>query len=368
MKKKLIVAAIAAAVAAPTIAMADATVYGKVRVATQYHDRSNQFEDSWGMVDQTSRLGIKGSEDLGNGLQAIYKMEFGVNVGEGVGKDGRFWNQRNSYIGLAGGWGTFLAGRHDTPYKMSTGKLDFFADTNADFDATANGQVGVPTNKSIGLFSSIRADGVIAYISPNWSGFTVSAALLQTNAVGNDFDGLPNRDADDFASAWSIAGQYSNGPWFASLAYEDLDGQSLGFNQGGPLTDDYTKWRVGLGVLGWSGFSATALYEDRSSVDFRDGNDSSSWQLQGAYDFGNNRVKASYGQYDYSGPGVAEAIATDFRGYLDDGSVWALGYQYNLSSRTDVQVIYRDYTADDDQIFDNIGDDSVFAIQLDHAF
>jgi predicted porin len=368
MKKKLIVAAIAAAVVAPTLAMADATVYGKVRVATQYHDRDQNFfrdaegdlhfgpEDSWGMQDQTSRLGIKGSEDLGNGLKAIYKMEFGVNVGDGWGKDkNTFWSQRNSYVGLAGGWGTFLVGRHDTPYKMSSGKLDFFADTAADYDAGKN--VGVPTAKSVSLFNSIRADGLMAYISPNWAGFTLSAALIQTDTSGFDDRGLPNQDADDFASAYSIAGQYSNGPWFASLAYEDLDGESLGERLNtGPFTDNYTKWRAGLGILGWAGFSGAFIYEDRSNQDFRDGNDSSSWQLQGAYDFGNNRVKGMYGSYD----------SDDFADF-HDGTAWAIGYQYNFSSRTDVQVLYRDYDGDDDDI-SLIGDDKVFAVQLDHSF
>ncbi len=347
MKKKLIVAAIAAAVAAPTIAMADATVYGKVRVATQYHDRSGGLEDAWGMEDQISRLGIKGSEDLGNGLQAIYKMEFGVNVGDGVGKDGNFWNQRNSYVGLAGDWGSFLMGRHDTPYKMSTGKLDFFFDSAADMDNSS--VTGVPTPNTVALFHSIRRDGLIAYISPSWGGFTLSGAVVQTNSV-QTFD-----DADDFASGYSIAGQYSNGPWFAALAYEDLDPESLRGLEG-PFTDNDSKWRLGLGVLGWSGFSASFLYEDRSNANFVDGDDTKAWQIQGAYDFGNNRVKAMYGDFD-----------SEDESLIHDGTAWAIGYQYNFSSRTDVQVLYRDYTGDEDD-FSDIGDDKVFAVQLDHAF
>jgi predicted porin len=357
MNKKLIVAAIAAAVAAPSIAAADATVYGKVRVATQYHDRDGERYDSWGMQDQVSRLGIKGSEDLGNGLSAIYKMEFGVNVGDGFGKQGNFWSQRNSYVGLAGGWGTFLVGRHDTPYKMSSGKLDLFADTAADYD---NAPVtGVPTAKGVGLFNSLRVDGAIAYVSPSFSGFTLSAALVQTDTSGLLLDGSDlNEDADDFASAYSIAAQYSNGPWFASLAYEDLDPESLGVANNAPLLDNDKKWRVGLGILGMAGFSVTGIYEDRSNTNFVDGADTSAWQIQGAYDFGNNRVKAMYGSF--SGDDDVLAIA-------DDGDTWAIGYQYNFSSRTDVQVLYRDYDGDAGDL-SGLGDDSVFAVQLDHSF
>ncbi len=208
MKKKIIVAAGAAAVAAPVVAMADATVYGAIRVATQYHDRSGA-ESTWGMADQISLVGIKGSEDLGGGLKAIYKMEFGDNVGDGFGKGG-FWSQRNSYVGLAGDWGTFLVGRHDTPHKISSGKLDFFANTMADND---NGGVGAGSNiRGVGLFHSLRVDGAAAYISPNMSGFTLAAAAVQTTATAQF------ADADDFAGAYSLAAMYSNGPWFASLA------------------------------------------------------------------------------------------------------------------------------------------------------
>jgi predicted porin len=333
MKKKIIVAAIAAAVAAPMAAMADATVYGKVRVASQYMDRSN-LGDSWGLEDQTSRLGIKGSEDLGNGLKAIYQMEFGVNVGDGFGK-GAFWSQRNSFVGLAGDWGTALAGRHDTPYKISSGKLDFFSDTAADYDSGA-GAIFNPNG--VGLFHSLRVDGAIAYISPNFSGLTVAGAVVQTT-TDVAFD-----DADDFASAYSLAAMYSNGPFFGSLAYETLDPESLA----GVNADDDSKWRVGLGILGMSGFSASLIYEDRNSVGFADGADSEAWQIQAAYDFGNNRVKAMYGDY--------EADASP------DYDTWAIGLQHNMSKRTSAEVLYRAKDADND------AEENVFAVQLNHAF
>ncbi len=336
MKKKIIVAAIAAAVAAPMAVSADATVYGVVNVATQYMDRSGG--DSWGLEDQISRLGIKGSEDLGGGLKAIYQMEFGVNVGDGFGK-GSFWSQRNSFVGLAGGWGTFLAGKHDTPFKISSGKLDFFGDTAADYDNGATGSINNPNGVS--LFNSLRVDGAIAYISPNFSGLTVAAALVQTttNAAFSD--------ADDFASAYSLAAMYKNGPFFGSLAYETLDPESLAGAPSG--TDDDTKWRVGLGILGMSGFSASVIYEDRSDAGFVSGADTTAWQIQAAYDFGNNRVKAMYGDYN------ADASA--------DFDTWAIGLQHNLSKRTNAQVLYR---AKDGS--GNAGEENVFALQLRHNF
>ncbi len=334
MKKKIIVAAIAAAVAAPMAVSADATVYGKLRVATQYHDRNGG--DAWGMQDHTSRLGIKGSEDLGGGLKAVYQMEFYSNVGDGYGgKAGGFWGQRNSYVGLANGWGTALAGRHDTPHKISSGKLELFGDTAADNDT--------PGAKGVALFHSLRVDGILMYISPSFSGFTFAGALVQTGVDGGF------ADADDFASAYSLAGMYSNGPFFGSLAYETLDPESLSGAASG--TPDDSKWRAGLGIMGMSGFSASLIYEDRSDAGFVSGADTQAWQLQLGYDFGNNRVMAMYGDYDDD-----SAADVDF-------DTWAIGLKHNMSKRTDAQVIYR---AKD---WDNSNDkDNVFSLQLNHAF
>ncbi len=335
MKKKIIVAAIAAAVAAPMAVSADATVYGKIRVATQYHDRDAGI-DAWGMQDHTSRLGIKGSEDLGGGLKAIYQMAFGVNVGDGYGgKAGGFWSQRNSYVGLAGGWGTALAGRHDTPYKSSSGKLDMFGDTTADYDGGGA--------KGVNLFDDRRVDGILMYISPSFSGFTLSGALVQT---GTD---AAFNDADDFASAYSLAAMYSNGPFFGSLAYEELDPESLSGAAAG--TPDDSKWRAGFGIMGMSGFRASLVYEDRSDAGFVTGADTEAWQLQLGYDFGNNRVKAMYGDFDDD-----SAADVDF-------DTWAIGLQHNMSKRTDAQVIYRAKDFDNSSLEDN-----VFALQLNHSF
>jgi predicted porin len=337
MKKKILVAAIAAAVAAPMAVMADATVYGKVRVASQYHDRSGDENDAYGLQDQISRLGIKGSEDLGNGLKAIYKMEFGVNVGDGFGKSS-FWSQRNAYVGLAGGWGTLLAGKHDTPHKMSTGKLDLFADTAADHD---NGGVINPINpRGVGLFIKRRTDGTIAYISPNFSGFQLSGALVQSTTTGAT-------STDNFLDAYSIAGTYSNGPWYAAAAYETLQDD---INVG---TEDDSVWTIGLGMLDYNGFSLAGIYEDRSNRGGLDDADNKSWQISAGYSFGNNMVKGMYGQFDDDRRIEAEE---------QDNTSWAIGLQHNFSKRTDVQVLYR---ARDN---DNASNDNVFALQMDHAF
>ena len=209
MNKKFITLAVAAALAAPGLASAEAIIYGKVNVSLDYANVTNVIAaratglrrdangdiildengfprfvqltegenfEGWGMsgngyipgVNRASRLGFKGSEDLGNGLKAIYQVEFGINLNDtnnNVLTNNDSITYRNTFVGLAGNWGTFLMGRHDTPMKISTGKLDLFADTMADY----NGTVG---------FRDLRADNVVAYISPSWSGFQLAAAIV----------------------------------------------------------------------------------------------------------------------------------------------------------------------------------------------
>jgi predicted porin len=164
MKKNIIALAVASAIAAP-VAMADApVVYGKINVNAKFADGADL-----NIGDTASRVGIKGSEDLGNGLKAVYKMEFDVDVAGAGGFKGR-----NQYLGLAGGFGTVLVGRHDTPEKMSQAS-DLFNDGAADL-ANDSMTSGVTVNET-------RSGNVVAYVSPSFSGVKLIAA-----AVANGVD------------------------------------------------------------------------------------------------------------------------------------------------------------------------------------
>lgn len=178
MKKNIVALAVAAAISAP-VAMAGApTVYGKINFAVQ----SDASSKTAGMtVDSVaSRLGVKGSEDLGNGLKAVYKIEFGLTPDAG----GKFTDtdgdksvgaltNRNQYVGLKGGFGTVLMGRHDTPLKMSQ-PSDLFNDGISDNSKTmGTGTKGAET----------RSSNVIAYVSPSFSGVKIIAAGVAGEGV-----------------------------------------------------------------------------------------------------------------------------------------------------------------------------------------
>jgi predicted porin len=434
MKKKLLTLAVAAAVAAPALASAEAIMYGKMNVSIDYADVKNQIlpffdvqtqpaflpdgtpvtaiqtdgngnpifgpnqlpgEDfkGWGMsgngyipgVNRANRLGVKGSEDLGNGLKAVYQIEFGINPNDtnnNVISNSDAITMRNTFVGLAGNWGTFLLGRHDTPLKLSTGKLDLFADTMADY----NGTVG---------FQDLRADNAVAYVSPSFSGFQLMAASIAPGgATGGN--GL-NINSDGIADGYSLAGIYSNGPFYASIAYESL-GSEMFMNQATSLAgsgacitvagtptatcnyvgDDFTKWRVGLGLLDWNGFTLTGIYENQDKLAggqtyttayYVDPNDPTAtagsvltptgpksqdlWQVQAAYAFGNSQIKAMYGSVtrdaDDLFPSTRNVSVTlnnlrdDIKG---DKSTWAVGYDYNFSKRTKAYLLYTDVSED----------------------
>jgi len=329
-----------------------------------------------------NRLGVKGSEDLGNGLKAIYQVELGVNFASAdnnipSGENGGV-SIRNSFVGLAGDWGTFLIGRHDTPLKISTGKLDLFVDTIADY----NGTVG---------FQDLRTDNTVAYISPSFSGFSVAAALISGGGATAG-SGL-NINSDGINEAYSLAAIYNNGPFYASAAYEVLSnemfmdtatseaGRTPCFANNLPLlncnyvSDDFSKWRLGLGLLDWNGFTLTGVYEQQDDlpggqqsigiatvgpdgvVDVygqRGVKEQRLWQVQAAYAFGNNQIKAMYGAVDRDADKpfdntrrtiAINSIRDDLEG---DRETWAIGFDHNFSKRTQAYALYTEVTDDQD--------------------
>ena len=118
MKKPLIAAAISMALVGT--AQAESQFYGKMNVAVGYDETSEKF----GLSSNASRLGIKGSEDLGSST-VVYQAEYETDI-DG---DGTVLKQRDSYVGLHyAGMGTVKMGVMDTPLKKSQGKFDLFND------------------------------------------------------------------------------------------------------------------------------------------------------------------------------------------------------------------------------------------------
>jgi predicted porin len=303
MKKSLIALAVAGVVSAPAFAAtSNVDVYGIMHFAIEDTSVSGTDMD---VVSNSSRIGFKGSEDLGGGLKAVWQIEQQLDPTTSVtaanNNTGAFGgsSMRNTFIGLAGGFGTFVMGRHDTPYKITTTKYNVFVDTIADYAAARLGGVALITGHA-------RASDAVAYISPSFSGLTIAAALVPS------MDHLDNGDTND---AISLGAMYANGPLTVDLGWEDIK------------VVDRKAVKLGAGYA----FGDTKLgfvYED---VDNGAGVDRDSWYLSAVHSMGPIALKAQYGQADV-GPA--------------DQDAWAIGADYNLSKRTAAFVVYG--SGDDD--------------------
>ncbi len=350
--KKVLSLAIAAALVAPAAAMADATLFGKAHFLIHNVDttpsKGADSTDFWAVDSIHSRVGVKGSEDLGDGLTAVYHFEFKVNQdnGDGLG-------DRNQFVGLAGGFGTVLVGRHDTPLKMSQGKFDQFGDLpNGDIANVMPGED--------------RVDNVIAYVSPAMGGLTFVGAAV-AGEMGDSvclYDPVADTTActdpslDSLFDHISVAGLYSNGPIFASLAYNS-------YSLGDDLDADPSLLR---GTFIWDGgmWTAGAMF---NNFDFDDVvGDTTSWGLSGSFKVGaNGKLKAQYMYADApvstanaalsalaaaDGLTVTDGFSPNVTVSLDgDGdnevTQFSIGYEHNLSKRTILHAGYTAYEEDE---------------------
>lgn len=332
----------------------------------------------WGLNanGRGNRLGVKGSEDLGGDLKAIYQIELAIPIADtdGIvanGDPGRI-AMRNSFLGLAGGWGSLLVGRHDTPTKLSTGRLDLFSDTLADYNHTVG-------------FDDVRADSTIFYVSPSVWGLQLAGAVIP--AGGGTVVGVPDPGADGIAAGWSVAVNYTLAPFYASAAYEVLGSELWAPQDGaydiahGVFAGDDTKWRVGVGLMDWHGFTLTGIYESRDNVyGMPVQANAHMWQVQTGYAFGNNQIKAMYGaadleacadpwdvgfRYTCSAGVLGQAFGERLGGLGDqkDKRTWALGLDHSFSRRT---KLYTLYTAVDDD--NDAADWSGFSLGMMHSF
>jgi predicted porin len=355
MKKSLIALAIASAVSAPAFAAtSNVDIYGVLNVDINRVDNDVTGEDSSTNVSSNaSRIGFKGSEDLGGGLKAIWQIESGFNADEVSGTLG----SRNTFVGLSGGWGTVLAGKHDTPMKLLGRKVDNFGDIMAD----DRNIIGAGADSGTSLFD-LRTPNTIAYISPNFSGLTVIGAYVTDHGKGA---GAATCDAgldcnkDD---AYSVSADYANGPFMLGAAYEKHNVDTI----------SRKMWRV-VGGFKFGDAKLGALYEKGSAPtgSALEEADRKAWGLFANYAIGAITLKANY------------LKAGDYADVADSGAKqYTVGADYALSKRSTAFAYYAKIKNDTAAAFDlgraqgvsdsttTVGgaDPSVFGIGMKHTF
>lgn len=227
MKKSLLTIAAAATMVAPAIVMADATLYGNVHLSINDFDSAAELD----MTSNTSAIGVKGSEALGDGLKAIYKAEFQLDSAEGGfngGSTGDALTQRDTFVGLKGGMGTVKFGTFSSNYKQLGGKVDPLYRTRLEargFLSTQNSMLHGGRGITRG-----RSTNTLQYTSPKMGGAqlvlntTISGAAEETSGIGVRWsnknilafvDHIKNDDADSTkiggrykTKAFSVGGQF----------------------------------------------------------------------------------------------------------------------------------------------------------------
>lgn len=217
MNKKVLAAATLAAFATAAHAQSSVTLYGLIDAGFTYVNHAGakaqhlyQYGDG---VSQGSRWGLRGSEDLGGGLKAIFTLENGFNSGTGtLGQGGALFG-RQAFVGLSqNGIGSLTFGRQ---YSFST---DYLGGSYANGGQTVAGNYAYHIN-DIDQLTSSRINNSVKFNSANFAGLTFGAMYGFSNQAGA-FAGAPG--AGGSSSAYSFGVNYANGPFGIGAAYTDI--------------------------------------------------------------------------------------------------------------------------------------------------
>ena len=224
MQKKLIALAVAAVTSGAAFAQTNVTIYGNVDMGVMFRQGSNgavasgQSQYDLQSAASQSYIGFKGVEDLGNGLKALFDLQYRISPDTNTG----LASAGHQYVGLTGRFGTVVAGYQEGNSYGIYGKYNPFG------------------NYSVATLTSMttqydRAANALAYISPSFSGFTVVlATATNTQGAEGSLNGVhspmtaPTRgnNGDDRLLSANLI--YANGPLSIDLDYETT--RAVGYN------------------------------------------------------------------------------------------------------------------------------------------
>ncbi len=300
MKKSLLVLAVASALPVLAQAQSSVTLYGRMDAALAFENTGagSTINVNQG-VQSTSRWGLRGSEDLGGGLKAIFNVESGITNDTALpALDFR----RRSVVGLEGGFGNLVLGRdYDPLFRVLLGSdtlgLGHYGNVHTIFGAT--------TGYNGGSSYGVRIDNGIHYVTPSLGGFIVRAAYgFSERAVAPKSVGR----------AIGLSAEYAAGPLYVGLGYR----QNSVLVGTAAVSDKFTA----LGAR--YNFGAFAINGGVGKVDPNGASNTKVAWVGGDVAIGSGRLHAQFGRMDPNGAGRATS----------------LGVTYNqpLSKRTNVYV------------------------------
>lgn len=320
MKKSLIAVALVGAFAGVAHAQTAVQIYGTIDAGIQ--KQSNQSLSIGKRAANT--LGFKGTEDLGNGLKALFQLEIRYEPDTGTVENGvRPLFQGQSRVGLQGNFGMVRIGRGLTPYQETIGAFEpWHALPNQGgfyTDLAVAGYNSAPLEPN--LYSNNRWSNAVWYNSPVVSGFQLNTAIATKEGAGAGGRAVTGTGggqsyaagAEASANPFSISGTYNNGPLAVMAGYERNAVETKVMSVG-----------AAFNVTPELKLMALATRQDQENT-FRINPKTKAWVLGANYTMGPGKILAGYGQKDPDG-------------ITAKTKQMSLGYEYSLSKRTYVYV------------------------------
>lgn len=154
----------------PMTSIAEVNIYGKVHLSADSLDDGNT--SSTYLSSNSSRFGARGSTDFGDGFSGIFQLEGGVTMSDDGTANSRWGTTRDSYLGLKGGFGTFLAGR-----LPAANQYVYDANLFADQIGDAGNLTGNPWPG--------RANNALHYVTPSFAGVSLALTHVMEQGVKN---------------------------------------------------------------------------------------------------------------------------------------------------------------------------------------
>jgi predicted porin len=307
MKKHLIAAAVAGALAVP--AMAQVSISGRLDAGYSAIDAQDDTQDVKGVgynADTTSRLTFSASEDLGGGLKAGLVLEGQISGNPVAGNLNQNYNfnsfARGQYLTLSGSFGSLLVG-----YANSLGK------NTLEGIGSSNGATNVIGTLHDLLSNDDSRNDMIKYTTPSISGFKAEVEVRSEE-----------KDGDDTGSGYGVAADYSAGPVKVRASYDE-EARSKVFDTkriGVALSAD-------LGVVTLHGMYADLEREDTNK------------QTEEGYELG---VSTKFGATQLFASVAKNEVKTGATSVDEDG--FTVGARYSLSKRTSAYLIAGQTDAD----------------------
>jgi predicted porin len=362
MKKSLLALAVAGAFSGAAFAQSSVTLFGVVDTGISYY-KGDGNGSIWAVSNSginSSRFGVRGTEDLGGGLKANFWLEGSVNTDNGTGSASNTNNQvsggnpsstctvtgatpnppatavtctsttsangsqgftfnRRMFVGLSGGFGELRLGRNYTPLFWQITNNDPFG-TNGVGDTKIYNLTGLQGGGAI--TTTVRASNALEYLTPPGIGGVYFHGMyaLGENPSDNGANSNPNsRDGNTVSARLGWAG----GPADISAAVT----QTHMFQTPTLTQGTYTGVAIS-GTLTFGNFKPMAQYV-RNKIDLSGGNDpeSDNWMLGLVWTIGPVDLRASYNKYN-------------LKNSSNDAQQFAIGPIYNLSRRTAVYATY----------------------------